>query len=250
MSGHSKWHNIRLRKARVDAQRGKIFTKLAREIIMAAREGGGDPASNAKLRDAIEKARAASMPQDNITRAIQRATGELAGVQYEEIVYEGYGAGGVAIMVQALTDNRNRTVSELRSIFTRHGGNLGEAGCVAWMFDPRGVIIVPRNEIEEDSLLEIVLDAGAQDLKTDQRSYEVTTRPEDFERVKSTLAEDSIALESAEVTMVPQSTVTVAGKESEHILKLMEALEDRDDIQHVYANFDIPESVMEQVAAA
>jgi YebC/PmpR family DNA-binding regulatory protein len=250
MSGHSKWHNIRLRKARVDAQRGKIFTKLAREIITAAREGGGDPASNARLRDAIEKARAASMPQDNITRAIQRATGELAGVQYEEIVYEGYGAGGVAIMVQALTDNRNRTVSELRSIFTRHGGNLGEAGCVAWMFDPRGVIIVPRNEIEEDSLLEIVLDAGAQDLKTDQRSYEVTTRPEDFERVKSTLAEDSIALESAEVTMVPQSTVTVAGKESEHILKLMEALEDRDDIQHVYANFDIPESVMEQVAAA
>lgn len=250
MSGHSKWHNIRLRKARVDAQRGKIFTKLAREIITAAREGGGDPASNARLRDAIEKARAASMPQDNITRAIQRATGELAGVQYEEIVYEGYGAGGVAIMVQALTDNRNRTVSELRSIFTRHGGNLGEAGCVAWMFDPRGVIIVPRNEIEEDSLLEIVLDAGAQDLKTDQRSYEVTTRPEDFERVKSTLAEDSIALESAEVTMVPQSTVAVAGKESEHILKLMEALEDRDDIQHVYANFDIPESVMEQVAAA
>ena len=250
MSGHSKWHNIRLRKARVDAQRGKIFTKLAREIIMAAREGGGDPASNARLRDAIEKARAASMPQDNITRAIQRATGELAGVQYEEIVYEGYGPGGIAIMVQALTDNRNRTVSELRSIFTRHGGNLGEAGCVAWMFDPRGVIIVPRNEIEEDSLLEIVLDAGAQDLNTDQRSYEVTTRPEDFERVKSTLAEHSIALESAEVTMVPQSTVAVAGKESEHILKLMEALEDRDDIQHVYANFDIPESVMEQAAAA
>ena len=250
MSGHSKWHNIRLRKARVDAQRGKIFTKLAREIITAAREGGGDPASNARLRDAIEKARAASMPQDNITRAIQRATGELAGVQYEEIVYEGYGPGGIAIMVQALTDNRNRTVSELRSIFTRHGGNLGEAGCVAWMFDPRGVIIVPRNEMEEDTLLEIVLDAGAQDLNTDQRSYEVTTRPEDFERVKSTLAEHSIALESAEVTMVPQSTVAVAGKESEHILKLMEALEDRDDIQHVYANFDIPESVMEQAAAA
>jgi len=250
MSGHSKWHNIRLRKARVDAQRGKIFTKLAREIIMAAREGGGDPASNARLRDAIERARAASMPQDNITRAIQRATGELAGVQYEEIVYEGYGPGGIAIMVQALTDNRNRTVSELRSIFTRHGGNLGEAGCVAWMFDPRGVIIVPRNEMEEDTLLEIVLDAGAQDLNTDQRSYEVTTRPEDFERVKSTLAEHSIALESAEVTMVPQSTVAVAGKESEHILKLMEALEDRDDIQHVYANFDIPESVMEQAAAA
>lgn len=250
MSGHSKWHNIRLRKARVDAQRGKIFTKLAREIIMAAREGGGDPASNARLRDAIERARAASMPQDNITRAIQRATGELEGVQYEEIVYEGYGPGGIAIMVQALTDNRNRTVSELRSIFTRHGGNLGEAGCVAWMFDPRGVIIVPRNEMEEDTLLEIVLDAGAQDLNTDQRSYEVTTRPEDFERVKSTLAEHSIALESAEVTMVPQSTVAVAGKESEHILKLMEALEDRDDIQHVYANFDIPESVMEQAAAA
>jgi YebC/PmpR family DNA-binding regulatory protein len=249
MSGHSKWHNIRLKKAKVDAQRGKIFTKVAREIIIAARNGGGDPDANTRLRDVIERARAASMPQDNITRAIQRGTGELSGVQYEEVVYEGYGPGGVAIMMQALTDNRNRTVSELRNIFTRHGGNLGEAGCVAWMFDPRGVIIVPREQIEEDALLEIVLDAGAQDLQTDQGSYEITTRPEDFDRVKGALAEKNLQVEGAEITLVPQSTVTVTGRESEQLLRLMDVLEDHDDIQRVYANFDIPEAVMEKAAA-
>jgi YebC/PmpR family DNA-binding regulatory protein len=249
MSGHSKWHNIRLRKARVDAQRGKIFTKLAREIIVAARQGGGDPGANTRLRDTVQRAREASMPQDNITRAIQRGTGELEGVHYEEALYEGYGPGGVAIMVQALTDNRNRTVSELRSIFSRHGGNLGEAGSVAWMFDPRGVIIVPRDQIGEDALLEIVLDAGAQDLKTDQASYEITTRPEDFENVKSALGANDLALESAELTLVPQSTITVTGKEGEQTLRLMDALEDHDDLQQVYANFDIPESVMEEAAA-
>jgi len=250
MSGHSKWHNIRLKKAKVDAQRGKIFTKVAREIIIAARNGGGDLAANQRLRDVVQKAREASMPQDNITRAIQRGTGELTGVQYEEVVYEGYGPGGVAIMMQALTDNRNRTVSELRSIFGRHGGNLGEAGCVAWMFDPKGVIIVPRERIGEDELLEIVLDAGAQDMKTDRASYEITTLPEDFERVKAALAQRNITTESAEVTMVPQTTVTLAGKDSEQVLKLMDTLEDHDDIQHVYANFDIPESVMEEAAVA
>jgi YebC/PmpR family DNA-binding regulatory protein len=250
MSGHSKWHNIRIKKARVDAQRGKMFTKVAREIIVAARTGGGDPDANGRLRDLIQKARGISMPQDNITRAIQRGTGELPGVQYDEITYEGYGPGGVAIMIQALTDNRNRTVSEFRSTFSRHGGNLGEAGCVAWMFQPKGVIIVPRDHIEEDQLLEIVLDAGAEDLKSDAHSYEVTTRPEDFERVKAALTERGIPMESAEVTMLPQSTVTVTGKESEQLLKLMDALEDHDDVQHVYANFDIPEAVMEQAAAA
>jgi len=249
MSGHSKWHNIRIRKARVDAQRGKIFTKVAREIIVAAREGGGDPDANARLRDTIQRARDVSMPQDNITRAIQRGTGELPGVQYEEAVYEGYGPGGVAIMMHALTDNRNRTVSELRSLFSRHGGNLGEAGCVAWIFDPKGIIIVPRDQIEEDVLLEIALDAGADDLKTDEKSYEITTSPEDFEQVKSALAEHNIAMESADLTLVPQSTVTVTGKDGEHTLKLMDALEDHDDSQRVYANFDIPESVMEQAAA-
>ncbi len=249
MSGHSKWHNIRLRKARVDAQRGKVFTKLAREIILAARQGGGDPDANSRLRDVVEKARAASMPHDNITRAIQRGTGELEGGQYEEVAYEGYGLGGVAIMVGALTDNRNRTVSELRSIFSRHGGNLGEAGCVAWMFDPKGVIIVPREQIEEDALLEIVLDAGAQDLRADEASYEITTRPEDFDRVKAALAARNIAAESAELTLVPQTTITVTGGESGQLLKLMEALEDHDDIQRVYANFDIPEAVMEKAAA-
>ena len=250
MSGHSKWHNIRIKKARVDAQRGRIFTKIAREIIIAARHGGGDPETNARLRDAIQGARSASMPQDNITRAIQRGTGDIEGVHYEEAVYEGYGPGGVAIMVQALTDNRNRTVSELRSIFSRHGGNLGESGCVAWMFNPKGVVIVPRDQIEEDRLLEIVLDAGAEDLKADAHSYEVTTRPEDFEQVKAALVEQQIAMESAEVTLVPQSTVTVTGKDSDQTLKLMEALEDHDDVQNVYANFDIPERVMEQAAAA
>ncbi|UCH35381.1 MAG: YebC/PmpR family DNA-binding transcriptional regulator [Armatimonadota bacterium] len=250
MSGHSKWHNIRIRKARVDAQRGKIFTKVAREIIMAAREGGGDPDVNARLRDAVQRARDVSMPQDNITRAIQRGTGELPGVQYEEIVYEGYGPGGVAILVQALTDNRNRTVSELRSMFSRHGGNLGEAGSVAWMFSSKGVIIVPRQQIEEDSLLEIVLDAGAEDMKTDANSYEITTGPEDFEAVKTALTEQSIGMESADLTLVPHSTVTLTSKDGEQTLRLMDALEDHDDAQRVYANFDIPESVMEQAAAA
>ena len=187
MSGHSKWHNIRVKKARVDAERGKLFTKVAREIIVAARNGGGDPEVNNRLRDLIQKARGISMPQDNITRAIQRGIGELPGVQYEEITYEGYGPGGVAIMIQALTDNRNRTVSEFRSIFSRHGGNLGEAGCVSWMFHPKGVIIVSRDQIEEDKLLEIVLDAGAEDLKADDHSYDVTARPEDFERVKAAI---------------------------------------------------------------
>ena len=250
MSGHSKWHNIRIKKARVDAQRGRIFTKIAREIIIAARHGGGDPETNARLRDVIQSARSVSMPQDNITRAIQRGTGDIEGLHYEEAVYEGYGPGGVAIMVQTLTDNRNRTVSELRSIFSRHGGNLGESGCVAWMFNPKGVIIVPRDQIEEDRLLEIVLDAGAEDLKADAHSYEVTTRPEGFEQVKAALVEQQIAMESAEVTLVPQSTVTVTGKDSDQTLKLMEALEDHDDVQNVYANFDIPERVMEEAAAA
>jgi len=249
MSGHSKWHNIRIKKARVDALRGKIFTKVAREIIIAARQGG-DPEVNSRLRDAIQKARDASMPQDNIARAIQRGTGELPGVHYEEAVYEGYGPGGVAIMVHALTDNRNRTVSELRSIFSRHGGNLGEVGCVAWMFQPKGVIIVSRDQIEEDLLLEMVLDAGAEDVKADERSYEVTTRPEDFEKVRTALTEQQIAMESADLTLVPQSSVTIIGRESEQTLRLMEALEDHDDVQRVYANFDIPEAVMEQAAAA
>jgi YebC/PmpR family DNA-binding regulatory protein len=250
MSGHSKWHNIRIKKARVDAQRGKMFTKVARELIVAARNGGGDPDVNSRLRDLIQKARSISMPQENITRAIQRGTGELPGVHYEEIVYEGYGPGGVAIMIQVLTDNRNRTVSEFRSIFSRHGGNLGEAGCVAWMFQPKGVIIVPRDQIDEDQLLEIVLDAGAEDLKSEGNTYEITTRPEDFEKVKGALTGEAIQMESAEVTMVPQNTVTVTGKESEQLLKLMDALEDHDDVQQVYANFDIPEAVMEQAAAA
>jgi YebC/PmpR family DNA-binding regulatory protein len=250
MSGHSKWHNIRIKKARVDALRGKIFTKVAREIIMAARQGGGDPEANSRLRDAVQKAREVSMPQDNITRAIQRGTGELPGVHYEEAVYEGYGPGGVAIMVHALTDNRNRTVSELRSIFSRHGGNLGEVGCVAWMFHPKGVIIVSREQIEEDQLLELALDAGAEDVEADERSYEVTTGPEDFDKVKAALTEQHIAMETADLTLVPQSSVTITGRESEQTLKLMEALEDHDDVQRVYANFDIPEAVMEQAAAA
>lgn len=249
MSGHSKWHNIRLKKAKVDAQRGKMFTKLGREIIVAARNGGGDPNTNQRLRDIIQKAREASVPQENITRAIQRGTGELAGVQYEEVVYEAYGPGGVAIMMQVLTDNRNRTVSELRSMFTRNGANLGESGCVAWMFHSKGVIIVPRTAIDEDQLLEIVLEAGAQDMTSDQTSYEITTRPEDFDTVKAALAARNLPMDSAEVTMVPQNTVTVTGKDSEQVLRLMDLLEDHDDIQHVYANFDIPEAEMEQAAA-
>jgi YebC/PmpR family DNA-binding regulatory protein len=249
MSGHSKWHNIKIRKQAQDKQKSKIFGKLSREIIAAAREGGGDPDGNIRLRAAMDKARSAGMPQDNVKRAVQRGTGEIEGITYESTVYEGYGPGGVAIMVELLTDNRNRVVGELRSIFSRHGGNLGASNSVAWLFDRKGVIIVTREGVPEDKVLEAALEAGAEDMQTDEASYEIRTDPNDLDAVKQALDAQSIAFESAEVTMVPQTRVTLQEKEAQQVLRLLDALEDQDDVQQVYANFDIPDQIMEAVAA-
>lgn len=249
MSGHSKWHNIKIRKQAQDQKKGKVFGKLSREIIVAAKEGGGDPDTNNRLRVAIEKARAAGMPQDNVKRAVQRGTGDVAGVSYLPAIYEGYGPGGVAIMVHVLTDNRNRAVGELRSIFGRHGGNLGEANCVAWLFDQKGVIIVPREAGTEDQLLEIALEAGAEDMQADESSFEIRTAPGDLEGVKQALDSAGISYESAEVTMLPQTRVSLEEKQAQQVLRLMDALEDQDDVQQVYANFDIADRIMEAIAA-
>jgi YebC/PmpR family DNA-binding regulatory protein len=244
MSGHSKWHNIRLKKGKMDAERGKIFTKLAREIIVAAKEGGGNPEANARLRLAMQKARDASMPQENIKRAIQRGTGELEGVNYEELTYEGYGPGGAAVMVDVLTDNKNRTVSEVRNVFSKAGGSLGESGCVAWIFDPKGLISVPKDGLDEDTVMMAALDAGAEDVRSEEETFDVITSPEDLPTVRQALTDARIPFTLAEVTMLPKSTVELQGKEAQQMLRLMEHLEDHDDVQHVYANFDIAENVM------
>ncbi len=249
MSGHSKWHNIKIRKQAQDQKKGKIFGKLAREIITAAREGGGDPDSNNRLRAAMEKARAAGMPQDNVKRAVQRGTGEVEGVTYEPATYEGYGPGGVAILVEVLTDNRNRVVGELRSIFSRNGGNLGESNSVAWLFERKGVILVPTEGAAEDDVMQAALDAGAEDMQSDESSYEIRTEPGGLDAVKQALEAGGIEYESAEVTMLPQTRVTLSEKEAQQVLRLMDALEDQDDVQQVYANFDIPDTIMEALAA-
>ncbi len=244
MSGHSKWHGIKHKKAKVDAQKGRLFTRLIKEITVAARHGGGDPGGNPRLRTAIQAAKAANMPADNIDRAIKKGTGELPGVSYEECVYEGYGPGGVAVLVEALTDNKNRTTSELRKVFSKSGGNLGESGCVAWMFAKKGLIQVEAAKADEERLLSIVLEAGAEDLRRDESLFEVITAPSDFERVREAVGKAGIPMVSAEITMVPQNTLRVEGKQAQQMLQLMEDLEEHDDAQHVYANFDIPEEVM------
>jgi len=248
VSGHSKWHNIRIRKQKMDAVKGELFTRLTREIIVAAREGGGNIETNARLRQAVEKAREASLPQENIRRAIQRGTGELPGVSYDRVIYEGYGPGGVAVLVEALTDNRNRTVSELRSIFSKAGGNLGEAGCVAWMFEPRGVILISADQVDEDKLTELALEAGALDIRTEGKTYEVVTAHDDLDKAKQLFVSRGIPVESAEINMIPHSTVPLTGREAERVLNLMEQLEEQEGVQRTYANFDIPEAVMEAVA--
>lgn len=249
MSGHSKWHNIRLRKGKQDAQRSNLFTKLAREIIVAAKEGGGNPDSNLRLRLAIQKARENSMPQENIKRAIQRGTGEIEGAQYEQVTYEGYGPGGVAVMVSCLTDNRNRTVAELRTAFSKNGGSLGESGCVAWMFDPKGVITIQKDSVDEDTLMLTALEAGAEDITSEGDTYEVITAPDQFADVRQALTNAGIPLVNAELTMQPKSTVRVEGKEATQVLRMMEQIEDLDDVQQVYANFDIPEEILEAAAS-
>lgn len=244
MSGHSKWHQIQHKKAKVDAQKGRLFTKVIREITVAARLGGGDPDGNPRLRDAIEKAKSVNMPQENILRAIKRGTGEMPGVTFEEHIYEGYGPGGVAVLVEVTTDNRNRTTSELRKIFSKNGGNMGEAGCVAWLFEKKGLIQVEAAEVEEETLLSLALEAGAEDVRLSESTYEVITTPKDFTRVKVALEQAGVPFSSAELTMLPQSTVRLEGKEAQQMLKLMEELEEHDDVRNVYANFDIPEAVM------
>lgn len=245
MAGHSKWHNIRLRKGKQDAERGKLFTRLAREIIVAAREGGGNPDANTRLRMAIQKARDAHMPQDNIKRAIQRGTGEIAGAAYEEVVYEGYAPGGVAVMVECLTDNRNRTVSDVRAAFSKCGGSLGESGCVSWMFKPRGLVRIPLSAGDEETVLAAALEAGADDMNTEEELYEVYTEPEELHRVRESLEQAGLPIASVEITMLPTSTVHVEGKEAQQVIRLMDMLDDLDDVQHVYANFDIAEEEIE-----
>ena len=249
MSGHSKWHNIRLRKGKQDAERGKIFTKVAREIIVSAREGGGSPDTNVRLRLAIQKAREVSMPADNIKRAIQRGTGEIEGAHYEQVTYEGYGPGGVAVMVSCLTDNRNRTVADLRTIFSKSGGSLGESGCVAWLFDSKGVVTLQKGAVDEDTLMTVALDAGAEDIRIEGDTYEVLISPDALPNLRQALADAGIRFVSAEVTMVPKSAVRVEGKEAGRVLRLMDQLEDHDDVQQVYANFDIPEEILEAAAS-
>lgn len=247
MSGHSKWSQIKRKKGAADAKRGQVFTKLIKEITVAARFGGGDPEGNARLRTAIAAAKAENMPKDNIERAIKKGTGELEGVTYEEFPYEGYGPGGAAVLVEVLTDNKNRSTAEIRHIFSRSGGNLGEAGSVAWMFHKKGYIVIEKAAVGEDKLMEVVLDAGAEDIEAGAKEYEVTTDPQKLDAVKKALEKAGIKYQVAELTMYPQSTVALDGKHAEQMLRLMEQLEEHDDVQKVYANFDIPDTVMEQL---
>jgi YebC/PmpR family DNA-binding regulatory protein len=248
MSGHSKWSTIKHKKAAKDAKKGKIFTKLIKEITVAARMGGGDINANPRLRTAVLTARGNSMPNENIERAIKKGTGELEGVTYEEIQYEGYGPGGAAIIAQVLTDNKNRTVSEIRRLFTKHGGNMGETGCVSWMFDNKGLIAIEKSQIDEERLMGIVLEAGAEDVREEDEIFEVVTSPEAFAAVKDSLDREKIAVASAQVTLMPKSTVDIDAKHVEQILKLTEELEDHDDVQSVSANFNIPTELMEKAS--
>ncbi|MHB8881235.1 MAG: YebC/PmpR family DNA-binding transcriptional regulator [Thermodesulfovibrionales bacterium] len=249
MSGHSKWSQIKHKKANTDAKRGKAFTKIVKEISIAARLGGGDPAGNPRLRTAIESAKEVNMPHDNIKKAVMKGTGELPGVTYEEFVYEGYGPAGVAIIMEVMTDNKNRTLPEIRFILSKTGGNLGETGCVSWMFDKKGYILVSKAKASEDTVMTVALDAGAEDMKNDpeEENYEIITQPEDFTTVKEALEKAGLPIESAEVTMLPKNYVVLDAKAAEQMLRLMDALEEHDDIQNVYANFDIPDDVAEKL---
>ena len=248
MAGHNKWSSIKHRKAAVDAKRGKIFTKLIKEITVAAKTGGGNPEINNRLRAAISAAKDANMPKDNIEKAIKRGTGELAGVTYEEIRYEGYGPGGAAVLVEVLTDNRNRAAAEIRHIFSKHNGSLGETGCVNWLFDKKGLITVSKDNVEEDVLFDIATDAGADDISEEGDFFEIVCEVENFENVKKALSENNIKFEEANITMIPQNNVKLSGKEAESMIKLMNALEDSDDVQNVHSNFDIEDSLLEQLA--
>ncbi len=243
MSGHSKWANIKHRKGAADARRGKVFTKLIKEIITAARIGGGDINANPRLRAAVMAAKAENMPKDNWERAIKKGTGELEGVNYEEATYEGYGPGGAAVFIESLSDNKNRAVSEIRHALTKHGGNMGENGCVAWMFDKKGYLVIEKSVIEEDKLMETALEAGAEDVREDGDNFEVITAPEDFESVKEAVDTAGIATIQAEVTMLPQNMTPLDGDTALKMIKLIDALEDCDDVQQVYTNADLPDDL-------
>src|ERR1700704_659448 len=244
MSGHSKWHSIKHKKGATDAKRGKLFTKFIKEITVAARTGGGDPDANARLRKAILDAKAGNMPNDTIDRAVRRGTGAEEGVTYDEITYEGYGPGGVALLIESMTDNRNRTVAEIRHIFSKNGGNLGESGSVSWMFEKKGYIVVDKTAKAEDELFELAIEAGADDLRDDEENFEIITAPDNFEQVLTAVKSAGIEPQVAEVEMVPQTYVKLEGQDARQMLKLMEALEDHDDVQKVSANFDISEADM------
>jgi YebC/PmpR family DNA-binding regulatory protein len=247
MSGHSKWSTIKRKKGATDAKRGKIFTKLIKEITVAARFGGGDPDANPRLRTAITAAKSENMPKDNIERAIKKGTGELEGVAYEEVYYEGYGPGGAAVLVESLTDNKNRTVADIRHAFSKAGGSLGEAGCVAWMFQKKGMFAFEKGSVDEETLMDITLDAGADDINDEEGTLEVITSTENFEQVKKALDDRAIRYVVAEITMLPQSTIKLEGKEAEQMLRLMDGLEDSDDVQKVYSNFDISDKTLEEI---
>ena len=249
MSGHSKWASIKHKKAAADSKRGKIFTKLIKELSVAARMGGGDPESNARLRKSIADAKAANMPADNIKRAIMKGTGQLEGVSYEELTYEGYGPGGVAVFVETLTDNKNRTVSELRHVFSRNNGNIGESGCVSWMFSRKGYSVIEKNNASEDELLDIILEAGAEDLREDGSNYEIFTLPENYESVVNALVENNIEIAAQNLAYIPQNYVRVEGKHAKQVLRMMEELEDHDDVQNVWSNFDIDEEEIAQYSS-
>jgi len=239
MSGHSKWHSIKHKKGALDAKRGKLFTKFIKELTVAARTGGGDPDANARLRKAISDAKAGNMPNDTIDRAIRRGTGEEEGVNYEEVTYEGYGPGGVALLIQGMTDNRNRTVAEIRHIFSKNGGNLGESGSVGWMFEKKGYLVVEKSAKAEDELFDLAIDAGADDIRDDEDNWEIITAPDSFEAVQNAIKAAGITPHVAEVEMVPQNYIKLEGSQASQMIKLMEALEDHDDVQKVSANFDM-----------
>ncbi|MCX7780424.1 MAG: YebC/PmpR family DNA-binding transcriptional regulator [Negativicutes bacterium] len=245
MAGHSKWANIKHRKGKMDALRGKITTKISREITVAVRMGGADPAGNMRLKLALQKAKENNIPKDNIQRAIQKGLGSLEGSNYEEISYEGYGPGGAAVIVETMTDNRNRTAADIRHLFSKYGGNLGETGCVSWMFKQKGYFAIARNaKLSEEELMLLVVEAGAEDFKAEGEQYEVITAPADFEQVQQALETAGIAVETAEITMLPDTSMNLSGDDAVKMMKLMEALEEHDDVQNVYANFDIPEELI------
>lgn len=249
MSGHSKWKTNKGKKMAADAKKGATYTKIIKEITVIAREGGGNPDTNPRLRAVMQKAKEANMPNDNVKMAIKRGTGELPGVVYETCMYEAYGPGGVAIMIEVLTDNKNRTSAEIRNIMSKKGGSFAGAGSVSWMFTMKGYLLIEKSQAKEDELMNIVLDAGAEDMKSDEKNYEVFCAPQNFEKVRQAVEAKGIKTQDAEVTMIPSSTIKLAGNEAKQLLSLIDTLEEHDDVEHVYANFDIPDEIMESIAA-